>query len=71
MNLKELGRLCRRHRLIYNITVEEIARICHYSKWNIYKFECGMVDSASILMAYVYWGMDVSSEEVWQALKKF
>ena len=59
MQLKELGSKCREFRLENDITVKEIARLCNYSVWNVYKFEQGIIDNASILLVYLYLGLQL------------
>ena len=59
MQLKELGSKCREFRLENNITVKEIARLSNYSVWNVYKFERGIIDNASILLVYLYLGLQL------------
>lgn len=68
MQLKELGSKCREFRLENNITVKEIARKCNYSIWNIYKFEKGFIDNASILLTYMYLGLELDRSAICQVL---
>lgn len=71
MQLKELGRKCREFRLDNDITVKEIAELCNYSIWNVYKFEQGIIDNASILLAYMYLGLQLSGVTICQILKNY
>lgn len=71
MRLKELGSKCREFRLENNITVKEIARLCNYTVWNIYKFEQGIVDNASILLVYLYLGLQLDRGTICRVLKKY
>lgn len=59
MQLKELGSKCREFRLENDITVKEIARLSNYSVWNVYKFEQGIIDNASILLVYLHLGLQL------------
>lgn len=68
MQLKELGRKCREFRLKNNITVKNIAQHCNYTVWNIYKFEEGVVDNASILLVYLYLGFELDRRTICQVL---
>lgn len=71
MKLKELGRKCREFRLDNDITVKEIAERCNYSIWNIYKFEQGIIDNASILITYMYLGLKLDMETICRVLKNY
>lgn len=62
MQLTVLGSKCREFRLENNITVKEIARLCNYTVWNVYKFEQGIIDNASILLVYLYLGLQLDRE---------
>lgn len=68
MQLKELGSKCREFRLENDITVKEIARKCKYSIWNVYKFEQGNIDNASILLVYMYLGLELDRRTICQVL---
>ena len=69
MQLKELGSKCREFRLENNITVKEIAQLCNYTVWNVYKFEQGAIDNASILLAYMYLGLQLDRGAICRVLK--
>ena len=71
MYLKELGSKCRQFRIDNDIAVKDIAKFCNYSIWNIYKFEQGIVDSAYILLAYMYFGLKLDKETVCRVLMKY
>ena len=71
MNLKELGSKCREFRLENNITVKEIARLCNYTVWNVYKFEQGIIDNASILLVYLYLGLQLDRRAICRVLKNY
>jgi hypothetical protein len=71
MQLKELGRICREFRLENNITVKEIARLCNYSVWNVYKFEQGIIDNASILLVYLYLGLQLDRGTICRVLTNY
>lgn len=71
MYLKELGSKCREFRLDNDITVKEIAELCNYSIWNIYKFEQGIIDNASILLAYMYLGLQLDEVTICRVLKNY
>lgn len=71
MNLKELGSKCREFRLENNITVKEIAQLCNYTVWNVYKFEQGIIDNASILFVYLYLGMKLDRGTICRVLKNY
>ena len=71
MYLKELGSKCREFRLDNDITVKEIAELCNYSIWNIYKFEQGIIDNASILLAYMYLGLQLDGVTICRVLKNY
>lgn len=68
MQLKELGSKCREFRLENDITVKEIARLCNYTVWNVYKFEQGIIDNASILFVYLYLGLELDRRTICQVL---
>jgi hypothetical protein len=68
MQLKELGKICRKFRIDNEITVKEIAGRSGYSVWNIYKFEEGVIDNASILLVYMLYGLQLDRSMVWQIL---
>lgn len=59
MQLKELGAICRKFRVENGITVREIARLCNYSVWNVYKFEQGVIDNVSIFLVYLHLGLQL------------
>lgn len=71
MQLKELGSKCREFRLENDITVKEIARLCNYSVWNVYKFEQGIVDNASILLVYLYLGLQLDRGTICRVLTNY
>lgn len=71
MQLKELGSKCREFRLENDITVKEIARLCDYSVWNVYKFEQGIVDNASILLVYLYLGLQLDRGTICRVLTNY
>lgn len=71
MQLKELGSKCREFRLENNITVKEIARLCNYTVWNVYKFEQGVIDNASILLVYLYLGLQLDEDTICRVLKNY
>lgn len=71
MQLKELGSKCREFRLENNITVKEIARLCNYSVWNVYKFEQGIIDNASILLVYLYLGLQLDRGTICRVLTNY
>ena len=71
MRLKELGSKCRDFRLENNITVKEIARLCNYTVWNVYKFEQGIIDNASILLVYLYLGLQLDRGTICRVLKNY
>lgn len=71
MQLKELGTKCREFRLENNITVKEIARLSNYTVWNVYKFEQGIVDNASILLVYLYLGLQLDRRTLCRVLKNY
>lgn len=71
MQLKELGSICRQFRLENDITVKEIARLCNYSVWNVYKFEQGIVDNASILLVYLYLGLQLDRGTICRVLTNY
>lgn len=69
MQLKELGNICRKFRTEKNIGVKEIANLCNYSTWNVYKFEQGVIDNASILLVYLYFGLQLDRRVLCRVLK--
>lgn len=71
MQLKELGIKCREFRLENNITVKEIARLSNYTVWNVYKFEQGIIDNASILLVYLYLGLQLDRGTLCRVLKNY
>ena len=71
MQLKELGSKCREFRLENNITVKEIARLCNYTVWNVYKFEQGIIDNASILLVYLYLGFELDRRTICRVLTNY
>lgn len=71
MQLKELGSKCREFRLENNITVKEIARLCNYTVWNVYKFEQGIIDNASILLVYLYFGLQLDRGAICRVLTNY
>lgn len=71
MQLKELGTTCREFRLENDITVKEIARLCNYSVWNVYKFEQGIIDNASILLVYLYLGLQLDRGTICRVLTNY
>ena len=71
MNLKELGSKCREFRLKNNITVKEIAQLCNYTVWNVYKFEQGIIDNTSILFAYLYLGLQLDRGVICRVLTNY
>lgn len=71
MQLKKLGYKCRKFRLDNDITVKEIAKLCNYSVWNVYKFEQGLVDNASILLVYMYLGLQLDRGAICQILTNY
>ena len=71
MQLKKLGYKCRKFRLDNDITVKEIAKLCNYSVWNVYKFEQGLVDNASILLVYMYLGLQLDRGTICLILKNY
>lgn len=71
MQLKELGSKCREFRLENNITVKEIARLSNYTVWNVYKFEQGIIDNASILLVYLYLGLQIDRGTLCRVLKNY
>lgn len=71
MQLKELGSKCREFRLENNITVKEIARLCNYTVWNVYKFEQGNIDNASILLVYLYLGLQLDRGAICRVLTNY
>lgn len=71
MQLKELGSKCREFRLENNITVKEIARLCNYTVWNVYKFEQGIIDNASILLVYLYFGLQLDRGTICRVLTNY
>lgn len=71
MQLKELGSKCREFRLENDITVKEIARLCNYSVWNVYKFEQGVIDNASILLVYLYLGLQLDRGTICRVLTNY
>jgi transcriptional regulator with XRE-family HTH domain len=68
MQLKELGRICREFRKEQGISVKEIASKCSYTPWNIYKFEQGNIDSASILLVYMFFGLELDRRTICHVL---
>lgn len=71
MQLKELGSKCREFRLENDITVKEIARLCNYTVWNVYKFEQGIIDNASILLVYLYLGLQLDRGTICRVLTNY
>ena len=71
MQLKELGSKCREFRLENNITVKEIARLCNYTVWNVYKFKQGIIDNASILLVYLYLGLQLDRGTICRVLTNY
>lgn len=71
MQLKELGSICRQFRLDNDITVKEIARLCKYTVWNVYKFEQGIIDNASILLVYLYLGLQLDRGTICRVLTNY
>lgn len=71
MQLKELGSKCREFRLDNDITVKEIARLCNYTVWNVYKFEQGIIDNASILLVYLYLGLQLDRGTICRVLTNY
>lgn len=71
MQLKELGSICRQFRLDNDITVKEIARLCNYTVWNVYKFEQGIIDNASILLVYLYLGLQLDRGTICRVLTNY
>lgn len=71
MSLKKLGSICREFRLENNITVKEIARLCNYTVWNVYKFEQGNSDNVSIFLVYIYLGLELDRRTICQVLTKY
>lgn len=71
MQLKELGSKCREFRLENSITVKEIARLCNYTVWNVYKFEQGIIDNASILLVYLYLGLQLDRGTICRVLRNY
>lgn len=71
MQLKELGSKCREFRLENDITVKEIARLCNYTIWNVYKFEQGIIDNASILLVYLYLGLQLDRGTICRVLTNY
>lgn len=71
MQLKELGSKCREFRVENNITVKEIARLCNYTVWNVYKFEQGIIDNASILLVYLYLGLQLDRGTICRVLTNY
>lgn len=71
MQLKELGRICREFRKEQGISVKEIARLCNYTVWNVYKFEQGIIDSASILLVYLYLGIQLDRGTICRVLTNY
>ena len=71
MQLKKLGYKCRKFRLDNDITVKEIAKLCNYSVWNVYKFEQGLVDNASILLVYMYLGLQLDRGTICRVLMNY
>lgn len=71
MSLKKLGSKCREFRLENNITVKEIARLCNYTVWNVYKFEQGNSDNVSIFLVYLYLGLELDRRTICQVLTKY
>lgn len=71
MQLKKLGCKCRQFRLDNDITVKEIAKLCNYSIWNIYKFEQGIIDNASILLTYMYLGLQLDKGTICRVLMNY
>ena len=71
MQLKKLGYKCRKFRLDNDITVKEIAELCNYSVWNVYKFEQGLVDNASILLVYMYLGLQLDRGTICRVLMNY
>lgn len=71
MQLKELGSKCREFRLENDIPVKEIARLCNYTVWNVYKFEQGIIDNASILLVYLYLGLQLDRGTICRVLTNY
>lgn len=71
MQLKKLGSICRQFRLDNDISVKEIARLCNYSVWNIYKFEQGIIDNASILLVYLHLGLELDRRTICRVLTNY
>lgn len=71
MQLKELGSKCREFRLENDINVKEIARLCNYTVWNVYKFEQGIIDNASILLVYLYLGLQLDRGTICRVLTNY
>lgn len=71
MQLKELGSKCREFRLKNNITVKEIAQLCNYTVWNVYKFEQGIIDNASILLVYLHLGLELDRGTICRVLTNY
>ena len=71
MRLKELGNKCREFRLENNITVKDIAQHCNYTIWNVYKFEQGIIDNASILLVYMYFGLHLDRGTICRVLMNY
>ena len=71
MQLKKLGYKCRKFRLDNDITVKEIAKLCNYSVWNVYKFEQGLIDNASILLVYMYLGLQLDRGAICRVLMNY
>lgn len=57
--VKIIAKQAREWRINNKITVEEIAKSIHYSIWNVYRFEEGRNDSATILYAYIKRGFSL------------
>ena len=71
MQLKKLGSICRQFRLDNDMKVKDIAQICNYSAWNVYKFEQGKLDSASILLAYIHIGLQLDRSTICRVLENY
>lgn len=71
MQLKELGSKCREFRLENDVTVKEIAKLCNYTVWNVYKFEQGIIDNASILLVYLYLGLQLDRGTICRVLTNY
>lgn len=59
INLKELGRRCKRFRMSHGYIQMQVAEDTGYSKENVSAFETGRNDNSRILLWYVLHGLTI------------